>query len=220
MTEQPLDLRSTLRSLRRRWWIVVGLVLIGISAGAGISLAKGPVYEARAGVLLPPASYDASGRSLRNVTTERRIASSAAVLGPAGQALNPPVAASRLVKRVRVGTVGFRHPRDCGASSTGPGCSRSGQRGGCGVCEFLGERLGRPGQHVRHPFEGHGGRPAGADREADRGHRLRHGAARHSFPGIARGAAAGGADGFAARRRKSTSPDSSPPSTPASPTLG
>lgn len=104
--EQPLDLRRSLRALRRRWWIVAGLVSVAVAGGVSATVLKGPTFEARAGVLLPPASYDANGRSLRNVITERRIASSAAILGPAGQALSPPVPASRLIKRVRVGTVG------------------------------------------------------------------------------------------------------------------
>ncbi|MDQ3895965.1 MAG: hypothetical protein M3326_01735 [Actinomycetota bacterium] len=70
-------------------------------------------------MLLPPSALDATGRPLRNVATERRIAASAEVLRRAGEALNPPVPASRLVTRVTVNAIGS-DILDIGAQAPSP----------------------------------------------------------------------------------------------------
>ena len=106
MMEEPLDLRRSLRLLRRRWPTVVALLVVGLSSGVLLTIFGERRFEARAGVLLPPAPLDASGRPLRNMVTESHIASSAEILGPVGKKLAPPVAASRLAKRIKVGAVG------------------------------------------------------------------------------------------------------------------
>ncbi|MDQ4068182.1 MAG: hypothetical protein M3203_01685, partial [Actinomycetota bacterium] len=106
MTEEPLDLRRSLRALRRQWRTVAAILVAGLAVGVLLTLLSGRTFEARSAVLLPPSPVDATGRPLRNMLTETRIARSAEVVGPVGRELVPPVAASRLAKRVNTAAVG------------------------------------------------------------------------------------------------------------------
>lgn len=78
------------------------MTFLGLLAGVVLGLRQPPAYEARSGVLLPPSAVDSSGKPLRNIATELRVAASAAVLGEAGKALEPPLGVRSLQRRVHV----------------------------------------------------------------------------------------------------------------------
>ena len=102
MTEQVLDLRRSLRALRRRWRLLTLLVVAGMAAGLLFSMVQGPKFVAGAAVLLPPARLDAEGKPLRDINTESHVAGSAEILDRAGRALTPPADAEELRRRVDV----------------------------------------------------------------------------------------------------------------------
>ncbi|MCA1706755.1 MAG: hypothetical protein LC808_27240 [Actinobacteria bacterium] len=106
ITEQPLDLRWSIRALRRHWVVFLGLVVLGFLGGGLLSLRQGPTFVSEAGVLLPPSALDAKGRPVRNIVTESRIAGSTDILTRAGKLVNPPIPPSALRKRVTVSPVG------------------------------------------------------------------------------------------------------------------
>ncbi len=101
MTEQVLDLRRVIASLRRRWLLLLGLTAVGVVCGLAMSVLQAPRFVARSTVLLPPGRLDAQGRPLRDMNTESHLASSAEILDRAGKALRPPVGAAVLLSRVR-----------------------------------------------------------------------------------------------------------------------
>lgn len=105
MTTQQFGLRYTLMVLRRRWRSLVAILVMSMAFGAFVTSRQTPTFVARSRVLLPPSTFDASGRPLRNMATETYIASSSAVLNRAGMAMNPPVGAQRLSERVSVRVV-------------------------------------------------------------------------------------------------------------------
>ena len=103
MAEQSVDLRSTLSILRRHRLVLVMAALVGVGAGVGFGLLRPPMYASTSQVLLPPGQQSATGTPLaRDVNTEIRIATSDEVLGPAGQAVTPPMSIRALAKRVQV----------------------------------------------------------------------------------------------------------------------
>ncbi|HEV2068419.1 MAG TPA: hypothetical protein VGR26_01350 [Acidimicrobiales bacterium] len=102
MTEQVLDLRRSLQALRRRWRLLILLVVAGMAAGLLFSMVRGPKFVAGAAVLLPPARLDAEGNLLRDINTESHVAGSAEILDRAGKALTPPVGAEELRRRINV----------------------------------------------------------------------------------------------------------------------
>lgn len=87
MTEQVLDVRGWLRLVRRFWRIVAVFVVAGVVAAGAYVHWKVPGYQASSLVLLPTTSTSSSSTtpSARSVTTDARIAVSAAVLVPAGR---------------------------------------------------------------------------------------------------------------------------------------
>ena len=106
MTEQVLDVRGVLRAIARRRVLVVVLLLAGIGAGLLVSVLQPPTFVARSRVLLPRSpGTDATGRPLRDVTTETFIARSSDVLAAAARALGRPVAPAELRRRVSVRAV-------------------------------------------------------------------------------------------------------------------
>jgi len=102
VAEPPLDLRRTFAALRRRWFVVVGVTLAGVAVGAVLGLRQPASYEAKSGVLLPPSTVDSSGKPLRNILTEIRIASSAAVLGRVSTTISPRASVRSLQRHVHV----------------------------------------------------------------------------------------------------------------------
>ena len=102
MTEQVLDLRRSLRALRRRWRLLILFLAAGVLSGLLFSMVLGPKFVAGTAVLLPPVRLDAEGNPLRDIDTESHVASSAEILDRAAGALTPPVDAEELRRRVDV----------------------------------------------------------------------------------------------------------------------
>jgi len=96
VTEQPLDVRSALRTLRRHGTWLVALVAFGVGYGALLTVTQSPRFEAKSLVLLPPSAVDAQGRFLRSMDTEALIAKSADLLELAGRAVDPPLSSRTL----------------------------------------------------------------------------------------------------------------------------
>lgn len=104
MTEQLLDVKGSLRVVRRHWRTVGAFGLAGILGACAYQVLRPPTYHATSLVLLP--GSQASGTSgssapARNdITTDGRIATSAAVLVPAGQRVDPGLSLAGLQARV------------------------------------------------------------------------------------------------------------------------
>ncbi len=103
MTEQhALNMRRTLRAIGRRWRPLVGLLAGGVAAGLLVTVLEPTVFEARSGVLFPPSAVDDRGNALRDMRTEAHVATSVEILERAGRALDPPVTAEMLRRRIEV----------------------------------------------------------------------------------------------------------------------
>ena len=100
MIEQGFDVRRTVRALRARRVLIAAFVAAGVAVGLVVTLAQAPTYVAHSRVLLPPTPYDSNGRPLRNMSTERHIATGGEVLDRAGKMLRPPVGPEALRRRV------------------------------------------------------------------------------------------------------------------------
>lgn len=101
MNEHFLDVRRSLRAIRRRWAPLLTFVVLGLTAGAAWAALSGTEYSAQARILLPPAQVDAQGRSLRDVRSAAYVVRSPEVLDPAGQAVIPGVSTRWLRERTR-----------------------------------------------------------------------------------------------------------------------
>lgn len=102
MTEQLLDLKGILRFLRRAWRALAIVALLGALVGGVYGYSRPPSFTAKALVLLPNATVSTgSGAGPNTVTTDARIATSAAVLVPAGRQVDPSLSSSQLEARVR-----------------------------------------------------------------------------------------------------------------------
>lgn len=100
MAEQVLDVRGSTRLVRRSWRLVAAVTLAGVLAAGAYEYLTVPPYRASALVLLP-ASPPTTGASIAHpVTTDARIATSGAVLEPAGHAVDPSLSLSQLQARV------------------------------------------------------------------------------------------------------------------------
>jgi hypothetical protein len=97
-----VDLRSTLSILRRRRLVLVLAALVGVAAGVTFVVLRPPLYSSTSQVLLPPVRSTDGQRIARDVKTEIRIATSDAVLGPAGQAVTPSLSVRAMAKKVEV----------------------------------------------------------------------------------------------------------------------
>lgn len=107
MTEQLLDTKGSVRLLRRSWHLVAVFALAGLLAAGGYLVSSLPRYHASALVLLPSAStpQGTSNSTVRPVTTDARIATSAAVLVPAGRIADPAAVLSQLQQEVKASPV-------------------------------------------------------------------------------------------------------------------
>lgn len=102
MSEQSLDLRSALSTLRRRRRTLTGIALLGAVAGVVFVFVRPPTYASTALVLLPPPLYS-SGEALQHESsTDVRIATSSSVLGPAGASIRPRMSVREVERRVEV----------------------------------------------------------------------------------------------------------------------
>jgi capsular polysaccharide biosynthesis protein len=102
MSEQTVDLRSSLSILRRHRKALAIVAALGAAAGVAFVLLRPPMYASSAMVLLPPAQNITGQAVTRDVQTDVEIAGSEAVLGPAGRTLDPPMSVLELSRRVLV----------------------------------------------------------------------------------------------------------------------
>ena len=94
---RSLDLRDYWLVVRRRWRLVVAMVILGGIAGAGYSVYTGPTYTATAQVVVAPVSQGplnqpTQNTNLVNMSTEQAIAQSAPVIQRAAAQLAISVA--------------------------------------------------------------------------------------------------------------------------------
>jgi capsular polysaccharide biosynthesis protein len=102
VSEQAVDLRSTLSILRRKRRVLVGAAVLGVAAGLCLLLLRPPMYSSSTVVLLPPAREESGETTTREVQTDVEIASSSAVLEEAGAVVTPRVSTYDLAERVDV----------------------------------------------------------------------------------------------------------------------
>lgn len=102
MTQQTLDLHRALRLLRRFWRTVAIFTVIGGLLAAGYGLTRPQTYKASALVLLPDAASSAGSQtpSVNSIATDARIATSAAVLVPAGRKVDRSLSFAALGRSV------------------------------------------------------------------------------------------------------------------------
>src|SRR5579863_8474296 len=101
MTEQVLDVKGAFRLIRSFWRTVAAFVLAGLAATVLFTFGTRAGYQATSLVLLPaPSSSSSTSGAPRGVTTDARIATSAAVLLPAGRIADPSLSLRTLQERV------------------------------------------------------------------------------------------------------------------------
>jgi capsular polysaccharide biosynthesis protein len=102
VTEQVLDVKGALRVIRKFWRVVAAFLVAGVLAAAAYTVYGLPKYSATALVLLPTpnSSQSATSPTARNVTTDAHIATSAAVLVPAGHEAGTSPSLTSLQHRV------------------------------------------------------------------------------------------------------------------------
>ncbi len=106
MTEQVLDVLGSFRLIRRHWRTVAVFAVVGLVAGGAFVKTHPPAYSATSLVLLPGAAANANANTqsqaptANDVATDARIATSAAVLGPAGHKVDKSLSLATLQQRV------------------------------------------------------------------------------------------------------------------------
>ena len=98
MSEPTLDMRRSLRIVRRHKRIVIIAAALGLLVGAAFTVLKPPLLKSEAQVMLPTGAG-------KYIGTQAVIASSDPVLAEAGQQLSPPTSVQAL--RTRVQTKGL-----------------------------------------------------------------------------------------------------------------
>jgi capsular polysaccharide biosynthesis protein len=110
VSEQPLDLKSFSRVVRRRRRMVGALAALGLAAGVAHWVLLPPVPTARALVVLPASTLTSSSAQAANpaqeMSTQVIIATSTPVLAEAGKAVSPPISPEALKRDVSVGAPG------------------------------------------------------------------------------------------------------------------
>jgi capsular polysaccharide biosynthesis protein len=94
MSEQALDLKSSMRIIRLHWIAVSAAVAVGLIAGAGYAVAKPPMFATKALVVLPA--------SIKDMSTQVVVADSQAVLASALPHLTPRPSLQTLRKDITV----------------------------------------------------------------------------------------------------------------------
>ena len=103
MAEQAIDMRSFFSNFRHHRTAVAAAVLLGAGAGAGLVVAMPPQYSSQSLVLLPPVQASDGGQpTSRDSATEVKVASSDAVLGPAGAKMTPRMSTRAVKKTVEI----------------------------------------------------------------------------------------------------------------------
>lgn len=101
MSEQLLDVKGAMAILRRFSRALVAFVLVGVAATAAYEFARPAQFHATALVLLPETGGAGVQAATRNtITTDAGVATSAAVLVPAGHRAAPSLSPSALADSV------------------------------------------------------------------------------------------------------------------------
>jgi hypothetical protein len=111
MGEQALDLRTGVALVRRHRVALAAAALLGLAGGTAVTAVRPPLYSSFSEVLLP--SAQTVQQAAPDPQTQAEVASSAAVLGPAGQELTPPLSVEQIAAQVTVSSpsatvLGFR----------------------------------------------------------------------------------------------------------------
>ena len=105
VSEQALDLRTTLAVLRRHRGMLAGAAVVGLAAGLAYSILRPPEFTSTSLVLLPPPTVATAGQSsTRDAATQVKIAQSDVVLGPAGASMEPKLTARQVANRISIGS--------------------------------------------------------------------------------------------------------------------
>src|SRR5262249_48534670 len=95
MSEQALDLRRSMRILRRHKFVVGIATVLGISGGVALAVVTPPTFTSRALVVLPTTAA-------KYIATQVVIGGSDPVLGKAASELDPPTTLQGLQSRIQV----------------------------------------------------------------------------------------------------------------------
>jgi len=109
LTEQLLDVKRVLNLLWRHRRLVFVVVAISLIVASVLVAVRPPRYSASSLVLLPGSASSSTGANGQTIgddmSTDSQIAISAAVLGPAGQKVDPSLSLGQLRQRIKaVGT--------------------------------------------------------------------------------------------------------------------
>ncbi len=102
MTEEPLDLKTSLKAVWRQRRLILVAALIGLIAGIAFGVAKPEQPRALSLVLLPQPPAGSSLSAEDTATTQILIATSDHVLSQAGKSVSPPLTAAELKSHVAV----------------------------------------------------------------------------------------------------------------------
>jgi capsular polysaccharide biosynthesis protein len=102
LVTEAVDVRRSLRVLRRRARWLVAALIVGGALGAAYAVTSPPAYGSTALVLLPPSAVSSNGTPSRQISTEVRIAKSQTVLAAAGRTLTPRLSARELAEHISV----------------------------------------------------------------------------------------------------------------------
>lgn len=102
MSQQVVDVRSVWAILRRHWKALVVAAVLGAGLGVGVTLQRPPTYSSTSMVLLPATANNASSSTAHDIATQVQIAGSVSVLGPAAEAMSPPMSVTEVEDRVEV----------------------------------------------------------------------------------------------------------------------
>lgn len=102
-----IDVGSWFGTLARNWWVIIGLIVIGVVAGAAITLAQPKVYTATSSVYIGQTT-DANGNAMAGLNSNAKAAvqllASQVVLKEAAEKTGMDISVSKLRKETTVET--------------------------------------------------------------------------------------------------------------------
>lgn len=124
-----IDVGAWFATLARNWWVIVGLVVIGIIVGAVVTIAQPKEYTATASVYIGQTT-DATGNPMAGLNSNAKAAvqllASQVVLKEAAERTFSPVVAWMLCTDSRnVGSICSRMPAPFGAMAFAVACVAS-----------------------------------------------------------------------------------------------